>query len=456
MKQNKAMRKLALVSVLALSVAGCAKEEILDGLREDIRSSDYDVNDPNAVAAATEAAAQLDAPFENQSRPTNLGPVVTQASWPLRGANAAHNLPNATLSSSPSVIWSARAGEGNSKRNRITAEPVSDGANVFVMDSHTTVSAIGMGGAAGWSVDISAEGETAGRGIGGGLALGDGKLFATSTYGELVALDPSTGDVLWRQRFNASVSGAPTVVGQQVFVVTDNSEAYAINTNTGRIDWQLTGLASQYGVAAVAAPAVSGNTVLMPLSNGSLLGVDSRSGTVKFVSRMLGGRRGSGHAALQDFTGEPVVVGGVIYAANAAGQTQAISLVGGQTRWSVEEGAQGSIAVAGGSLYFVNDQGKLLRLSAQNGDKIWSIDLPHYEKEDNLRRRKSIYPGFGPVMAGGRLWVASGDGFLRAFDPTDGSQVASVELPEGAASRPITVAGKMFVMGEKGNLLALR
>ncbi len=455
-KQNKAMQKLVLLSALALGVAACDQELILDGLREDLRSPGYDVNDPNAVAAAEAAAAEADAPFANLSRPANMGAAVTVGSWPLRGANAAHQLPNATLSASPAVIWSAKAGEGNAQRYRITAEPVSDGAHVFTMDSHTTVSAHTLSGGAGWHTDISAIGESAGSGTGGGLALGDGKLFATTTFGELVALDPASGDILWRQTLTGAASGAPTVSGNQVFVVTGASMAYALNTNTGRIDWQLSGLAGQAGMAGVAAPAVSGNLVLTPLANGSLLAVDSRSGTVKWVSKLLGSRNGSGLGLVQDFTGEPVVAGGTVYAANAAGQTEAISLANGATRWSVEEGAQGTMAVAGGALYFVTDEGKLVRLSAQNGAKVWSVDLPHYVRESDLSGRKSIYPAYGPVIANGLLWVASGDGNLRAFNPADGSLAASIALPEGAASRPITVSGLMLMMGEKGNLLALR
>lgn len=455
-KQKTAMRNLMLVSALAIGVTGCAQEEILEGLREDTRSPNYDVTDPDAVASAEAVAAELDAPFENMSRPARMGAAVSVVSWPLRGANAAHDLPNATFSANPSLLWSANAGEGNSKSFRIVTEPVSDGASVFTMDSHVTVSAHTLSGGEGWSADISALGESSGDGMGGGLALGDGKLFATSSFGELVALDPATGDILWRQKFSSAVSGAPTVSGNQVFVVTANSSAYAINTDSGRIDWQLNGLASQYGVAGVASPAVSGNMVLLPLANGSLLGVDSRNGTVKWVSRVSGGRVGSGNAVLSDFTGEPVVSGGTIYIANAAGKARAISIAGGQTRWEVDEGAESSIALAGGSLYFVNDQGKLVRLSANSGDKIWSVDLPHYLREEDLRRRKSIFGAYGPVIANGLLWVASGDGNLRAYNPADGSLAASIALPEGAASRPITVSGLMLMMSEKGNLLALR
>jgi outer membrane protein assembly factor BamB len=455
-KQIKAMRNLARIGAMALAMAGCSKEIIFEGMREDIRSPDYDVSDPSAVASASEVAAGRNAPFENQTRAISLGGAGSLNAWTHRGANAQHRVPHVGLSPSPQLAWSSAAGAGNERKFRITAEPVADGGRVFTMDSHATVVAHAIGGGALWSADLTAPGEREGTASGGGLALGDGKLFATSTHGELVALDPANGAVLWRQKFGAAINGAPTVAGGQVFVTTAASAAFAVNTDTGRIAWRLAGVPSQVGVSGTAAPAISDNTLVMPLANGSMLGVDAASGTVRWSARISGDRPGRGRQALQAFTGEPVVADGIIYAATASGRAVAVGLNDGRERWNVVEGAQGTMTVAGGSVFFVNDEAQLLRLSAASGEKIWSVDLPRYVRADKPRKLKSIWPAFGPVLASGRVWIASGDGYLRAFNPEDGAQLGFVELPAGAASRPIVVAGMMMLMTEKGTLIGMR
>jgi outer membrane protein assembly factor BamB len=386
--------------------------------------------------------------------PVNLGPAVNVASWTHRGGSATHLLPHATLSAQPQLIWSTKAGAGNSRKNRITAEPVSDGSLIFAMGAETTVTAVSLGGGALWSTSLTPARERQGGGMGGGLALGDGKLFATTTFGELVALDPASGAVLWRQDFNSPVSGAPTVSNGQVYVTTANSNGYAVNSATGRIIWQLSGMPTNHGVSGVAAPAAAGNLAIFPLANGSLMGVDRGDGSADWVARVAGARPGRGSAVLQDFTADPVVSGGTVYAGTPAGRTVAVSL-GGDLLWTADEGAQGMMAVAGGSVFFVTDEAKLVRLSARDGDKIWSVDLPRYTK-DKPRRLKSIFPSYGPVLASGKLWVASGDGYLRSFNPVDGSLLSITELPDGAASRPITVNGMLVLMTERGNLVALR
>ena len=48
------------------------------------------------------------------------------------------------------------------------------------------------------------------------------RLYATTPYGEVIALDAGTGAVIWRQRLG-TVLGAPTVSGGVVYVVGRNS-----------------------------------------------------------------------------------------------------------------------------------------------------------------------------------------------------------------------------------------
>ncbi len=457
MKRFGAMRNLVLVSSLGLFATGCATPEVIfEGLREDPRSAGYDLTDPNAVASAAAQAAEDAAGFENLARPANIGAPQQVASWTHRGGNAAHDLPHGTLSGAPALVWSTKAGAGNDRKFRITAEPVSDGALVFTMDSRAVVTAHGLGGAAVWSAELTPPGESAGSGSGGGLALSGSTVYATTTFGELVALDAANGAVKWRQKFEAAVHGAPTVAGGKVYVSSANSVAYAVATDTGRIAWRRAGVPTQHGSSGVAAPAVSGNVVVYPLANRSMLGIDTGSGDIRWVARVAGGRDGAAHSVMRAFTGEPVVKDGLVYAATSSGRAVAVGLQDGAIRWSADEGAQGTMVVAGGSVYFVSDQAKLVRLSAQDGDKIWEVDLPRYEKADKPRKLKSIFPAYGPILAGGRLWVASGDGVLRSFNPADGAQLGAVALPAGAASRPISVAGMMMLMTEQGNLVGLR
>ena len=96
-----------------------------------------------------------------------------------------------------------------------------------------------------------------------------------------------------------------------------------------------------------------------------------------------------------------------------------------------------------------------MRVDASDGSAIWAVDLPKYIKDKPLGRGP-VYAHYGPILAGGRIWVASNDGFLRAYSPKDGALLASVEVPGGATTDPVVAGGVLYVVGTKGQLFAFR
>ena len=107
--------------------------------------------------------------------------------------------------------------------------------------------------------------------------------------------------------------------------------------------------------------------------------------------------------------------------------------------------------------FFVSDLNQLIRLDAQSGAQIWAVDLPGYIPRRNPhKRRDSAYANHGPVMAGGRLIVASSDGQIRSFNPEDGALLSSLDIPGGATTKPVVADGVLYVVSGKGRLHAYR
>jgi outer membrane protein assembly factor BamB len=52
--------------------------------------------------------------------------------------------------------------------------------------------------------------------------------------------------------------------------------------------------------------------------------------------------------------------------------------------------------------------------------------------------------------------VASSDGLLRAFSPSNGAQLGSLALPGGAAAPPAIARGVMYVVTRDGRLHAFQ
>jgi len=423
-----------------VALASCAPVDVtLPGERLDIRA-------PFGQAETT----------ENKSAPIRLARAVIHSSWPQRAGNASHSIQNAAFASDPSQIWAATIGQGNDRRHRITADPVAADGRIFTLDSRSTVSATSTAGAPLWSRDLTPPSDNSDDASGGGLAVVNGTLFVTTGFGDLVALNAASGAVIWQQRLDAPATGAPTVKGGLVYVATRDGRGWAIRTDNGRVRWQVAGTPSVSGIVGGAAPAVGAGRVFFPFGSAQVVAAFPKGGLKIWTASIAGERLGRAYAQLSDVTGDPVVRGNTVYVGNPSGRMLALNATTGETIWTAREGAVGPVVVAGGSVFLISDRAQLVRLKSSNGRRIWASQLPDFQPARNPRRQRDVYAHFGPVLAGGRLWVASGDGQLRGFDPVNGNQVVSVALPGGGTTRPIVVDGVMYVVSGDGQLLAFR
>jgi len=238
-------------------------------------------------------------------------------------------------------------------------------------------------------------------------------------------------------------------------VVSRDNRAWAIEADTGRIRWDISAAPSSSVMATAPAPAITDRAVLFPFGSGEVVAALRESGVRVWGSPVSGRRRGVAYNGVSDITGDPVVSGGSTFVGTSSGRMIALSTSSGDRIWTANEGAVSPLTVAGGSVFAVSDRAQLLRLDAATGQVLWRSDLPFYRNQ-RLKRRQGIYAHYGPVLAGGRLWVASSDGVLRGFDPTSGQLTATVDLPGGAASRPIAFGDALYVVSRKGSLLAFR
>ncbi|MDJ0824963.1 MAG: PQQ-binding-like beta-propeller repeat protein [Rhodobacter sp.] len=433
------------LAAAALALAGCADEEvILVGERLDVRAQ---------TSLGVAPPADPDAPPVD--RAFAAPPQQSLAEWTHVAGGPTHRTEHAAMRSLPERIWSTGIGSGNSRKHRITSSPVVADGRIFTLDSRARVAATSTGGAPIWARDLTPESDREGDASGGGVAVADGKLFVTTGFGELAALDPATGAEIWSQKLDAPATSSPTVVGGLVYIVSRDNVAWAIDTDDGRVRWQLPGTPSVSGVVGGAAPAVTESVAIFPFGSGELVAALRQGGVRLWGAAVSGARRGRPYANITDIAADPVVAGDVIYTANHSGRAVAMSLNSGARLWTANHGAYGPVWVAGGSVFLVSDAAELVRLDAETGQQIWARELPYF-KRDRGRRRKAIYAYFGPVLAGGRLWLASDTGELVAHNPETGDPQATLDIPGGAASTMAFAGGTMYVISRNGQLHAYR
>lgn len=428
---------IGLIGALALSA--CAeRQEILPGPREDIRPDARDLTQT-----------------VNRSLPVSLPAQQTNANWAQAHGSAMFRTDHPALGSAPSLLWSANIGDGDSRRGRITANPVVAGGRVFTLDAGAQVMAHGLDGSRLWARDLRPERERAGQASGGGLAYDDGRIYASSGYGLMTAMDAETGAVIWQQKLEATGSGTPTVAGDLVYLVSGDDTAWAIDKDNGRIAWQLSAAPEVGNVIGGAAPALTDQFVIFAFGAGDVQAAFRKGGLRMWDAPIAGQRRFRASTKVVDITGDPVVVGDTVYVGTHSGRTVALKAGNGERIWTADDGAMDPVWPAGNALFLVNDRNELVRLSTEDGSRVWVQELPRFTR-NRARRQVAVFAHYGPVVAGGQVVVASGDGFVRFFDPASGDLVRQVELPGGASTAPVVAGGTLYVVSKRGQLHAFR
>ena len=436
---------VGLCGLMLVMLAGCAEREvILQGKREPIDSvlSQSTDTQEDVAVADTDRSIQLPAQVANANAAQGFGTPEFRTVHPR-------------LNTSLTQVFAVNIGAGDKRKFRIVADPVVADGRVFTLDAETTVTAVSTAGEVLWQTDILPDGAKAGDATGGGIAVDGDVVYVASGFGAVTALDTASGRTLWVQKLEGTGSGRPTVYGDYVYVLAGDDTGWAINKSDGRVQWQVTGSQSQTNILGAPAPIVVDGLTVFSFGSGEMQAVFRQGGLRRWDSSVLGERKGRALSKFDDVTGRPIAVGDVIYAGNQSGRTVALSAGSGKRIWTAEEGAIDTVLPVAGSVFLVSDRNELLRLDASDGTRIWGTKLPNFTAR-KPQRQSEVYTHHGPILAGGRILVASSDGLLRSFDPVSGGLISTVEIAGGASTAPVVAGQTLYVVTRKGQLVAYR
>ncbi len=427
--------------------------------------------DDKAVASQGQRLSIL--AFEQKLEPSKslkgvgyyLPPVQPVASWPVAGGPQDAVIQNADAAKSFKVAWTKGIGAGSKGGGEVLAQPVSDGKLIYTLDGEARVSAFDVNtGAQAWSVDLNPKNKRDKTAFGGGLALsGDGKLFVTSGFRFISALDAATGKTVWEKPVDTQLHSAPTVNAKYVYATDVDNQIFAFKQDGGDMDWTYQAIAEPARLLKTSSPIVSGDTVYAPFSSGELVALNSDSGQPVWDQVLAQSTRTNALSEIRDISGRPVLYNGTVFAASHSGVFQAMNAKTGDPVWKVPADSVNTPWIAGDVVFLVSLQGDLLCVSRESGQIYWMKDLNAKVAKAKpakglfgIGKGKTSVPMWtGPVMASGRLIIINSLGQAVAFDPKTGDQTASLNLGGASYIAPIIVGDKLFVVTEEGKLVAI-
>lgn len=388
------------------------------------------------------------------SRTIAVPPMSSVVEWSQPGGTADNSPPHGTGSAVLEQAWRANLGAGSNNRTQIAAPPVIADGNLYFLDADHRVHAIrASGGQRLWTETLRPSEGRDRVARGGGIAASGGRVFVTTGFGFLVALDGQTGDEVWRVAADAPFQSAPTVSGGRLYAITNDSELIAYDANTGAVLWNYQAIAEPARILSAPSVAVDGETVVAPFASGELVALLAGNGRRLWSDSLSRAGRLTSLSAINDIAGRPVVENGVVYAASHSGVLAGIDMRSGQRGWARPFASTQTPWVAGDVLYAVSVDGELAAFDRGTGNIYWVQQLRRFEDE---RERKGRVSWVGPVMIGGRLVLANSVGDVIAVSPENGQTVANTNVRQPVFIPPIAANDQIYIVTDSARLVVLR
>ncbi len=264
-------------------------------------------------------------------------------------------------------------------------------------------------------------------------ALSDTVVYAPSLDHNLYALNAKTGRFKWTVYtggWNGNEVQAPFADNGRVYFTCNNMKAYSIDTtlscNTNicfpQTKWIFT--ASNEFSGQINASVVKNGTMFFGVDT-TFYAIEALSGIVKWKTIIPEWCAGN----------SPSVIDGVVYLTGGVNAVYALNAQTGHQIWkytiplALNGGTKfSSPTVANGTVYFALDSlafvtGQLCALDAASGMLKWKSKIEFLESTHR----------FYPVTGNGLVYCPSYDGYINAWDATNGRLMWRHPIPEGAS-----------------------
>ncbi|MBE1236823.1 PQQ-binding-like beta-propeller repeat protein [Phaeovibrio sulfidiphilus] len=432
-------------AALALLVAGCGGDSWFG-------ESSFEPHPGERQGVLIQERGLATAPHSN--RPVVLPDPEPNEDWPQSGGYSHHAMQHMVADGPLTELWTTRIGSGSTKRGKLLNSPIVAEGLVFTIDRRASVRAFdARTGRKVWDVSLPERGteERDGDFLGGGIAYEDGRIFATTGFAKVVALDAASGTELWRASMDAPVRAAPTVNSGRVVVVTLGNQTVALAAADGSKLWVHSGVAESTSLMGTPAPAIDQGIVVVAYSSGEVFALRLESGTEIWADSVTAVRRTDAAGLLYDIRANPIIDGNRVYFIGNSGLMVGMDLRSGGRAWQLRVAGTQSPWIAGDVLYLVSEDAELAAVSASSGEVLWSFSLPRWNKAS---KQKGALFWIGPILVSDRLIVGCSDGYVYSFSPYTGKLLGQIELSSAMVTTPVVADGILYFLTEKGRLVA--
>lgn len=332
--------------------------------------------------------------------------------------------------------WSVNVGNGQGS-NYTEITPSIDGGVIYAASENGNVVAIEISsGNTLWRTRVEGV-------ITGGVGSGEGLVMVATESAELVVLDQADGTVKWQHGVSSEVLSAPQTNGDVVVAQTVDDKLVALDADDGEQRWIYETTQPALTLRGSSKPVITVDAVIAGFSNGTLVAVSAEDGVYLWEERVAVPEGEYDIDRVIDVDGDLLLDGGRILAASYQGNLMAFEVTTGRIVWGMEASSYHGMAQGFGNIYYCDDTSQVFAIRDNSEDIVW-------DNADLLHRQVTA-----PTAVGNYIAVADYEGYVHLLSQIDGRIVGRIQADsDGVRANLLANNGRLYVFGNSGRLTA--
>ena len=313
--------------------------------------------------------------------------------------------------------------------------PQPDGDDVFAAGGGRVVRFAVASGNPVWSQDTGVK-LSAGAGVGEGLVLaGGGK-------GELLALDPASGQQRWKVALSSEVTGQLLAVAGTVIARTGDGRVHGLAVADGSRKWLYSRNLPALSLRGSGGMMVRDDVLYAGFPGGKLVALNAANGAQLWEATVALPRGATELERVADVMGAPVADERQVCAVAYQGRVACFDRRNGSLLWARDISSNSGIAMDADKLYLTDDKDAVIAYDKASGRAGW--------RQDKLARRQVT----APLAFGDWVVVGDGEGYVHVLSADDGRFVARAQVDSGVRTAPADIGPGFAVQTAKGSVVA--
>ncbi len=284
------------------------------------------------------------------------------------------------------------------------------------------------------------------------FALGEPLSAGVGSDGRYVAMVTGKGDVvvvqagglLWRRSLGVQVRTAPLVAGDRVFVQASDRSVHAFDAQDGRKLWTVPRAGDPLTLLQPGVMRAFGNTLIVG-QGPRMVGLDSVNGAVVWEASLATPRGTNEIERLADLVGPAARVGDLVCARSFQVAVGCVNAARAALLWSKNFGGTQGLAADADQVYAADASDRIQVWKTSTGLPLWSTDAL-------LNHGLSA-----PVLTGNMLVLGDERGMVHFLSRDDGRALLRLSTDGSPImTTPAVLGATVLVVTRRGSVFALR